>query len=193
MVRKILRSGDPKLRGISKPVKVIDNKVRAIIIDLKDTLISQKDPEGVGLAAVQIGKNIRIFVVNYKQSLAASGGKQSLAGDAGKNFRRTVINPEIIESSFKKNPKKKSRTLRLYEGCLSLPNYYGPLKRDSYVKLKYLNEKGEETVEVFRNFPAQIILHEIDHLNGILFIDHLLKQKKPLYQLDGEEWKEVEL
>ena len=175
MIQKILRSGDPKLRGISKPVQVIDNKVRAIIIDLKDTLMAQKDPEGVGLAAVQIGKNIRIFTTNYK------------------NFRRTVINPEIIESSFKKNPKKKSRTLRLYEGCLSLPNYYGPLKRDSYVKLKYLNEKGEETVEVFRNFPAQIILHEIDHLNGILFIDHLLKQKKPLYQLVGEEWKEVEL
>lgn len=185
MVRKILRSGDPKLRGISNPVKVIDNKVRAIIVDLKDTLMAQKDPEGVGLAAPQIGKNIRIFTTNYK------------------NFRRTVINPEIIESSFKKNPKKKSRTLRLYErslqsqrlyeGCLSLPNYYGPLKRDSYVKLKYLNEEGEETVEVFRNFPAQIILHEIDHLNGILFIDHLLKQKKPLYQLVGEEWKEVEL
>ncbi|MFH1863866.1 MAG: peptide deformylase, partial [bacterium] len=168
-------SGDLKLREISKPVKVIDNKVRAIIMDLKDTLMAQKDPEGVGLAAPQIGKNIRIFTTNYK------------------NFRRTVINPEIIESSFKKNPKKKSRTLKLYEGCLSLPNYYGPLKRDSYVKLKYLNEEGEETVEVFRNFPAQIILHEIDHLNGILFIDHLLKQKKPLYQLVGEEWKEVEL
>lgn len=175
MVQKILRSGDPKLREISKPVGVIDNKVKAIIADLKDTLAAQKDPGGVGLAAPQIGKNIRIFTAGYK------------------TFKRVVINPEIIETDKKIKASKKAKPLRLYEGCLSLPNYYGPLKRDSYLKLKYLDENGKKTIEVFRGFPAQIILHEIDHLNGILFIDHLLKQKKPLYQLNGKEWKEVEL
>lgn len=181
MIKKILRSGDPKLREISKPVLTIDNKTKAIIADLKNTLAAQKDPEGVGLAAPQIGKNIRIFVASYK------------AGGAGKSFFRVVINPEIIESSFKKNPKKKSRTLRLYEGCLSLPNYYGPLKRAGYIKLKYLDENGKEVVETIRGFPAQIILHEIDHLNGVLFIDHLLKQKKSLYRLNGDKWEKVEL
>jgi len=175
VVQKILRSGDLKLREISKPVGVIDNKVKAIIADLKDTLAAQKDPGGVGLAAPQIGKNIRIFTTSYK------------------TFKRVVINPEIIETDKKIKASKRAKPLRLYEGCLSLPNYYGPLKRDPYLKLKYLDENGKETIEVFRGFPAQIILHEIDHLNGVLFIDHLLKQKKPLYQLDGEKWKEVEL
>lgn len=179
MVQKILRSGNPKLREISKPVKVIDNKVRAIIADLKDTLMAQKDPGGVGLAGPQIGKNIRIFVAGYK------------------NFFRVVINPEIVESKPHFVHSTSLRTSRgkneILEGCLSLPNYYGPLKRAGYVKLKYLDENGEEIIEIFRDFPAQIILHEIDHLNGILFIDHLLKQKKPLYQLKGEEWEEIKL
>ena len=176
MIQKILRSGDPKLREISKPVKVFDNKVKAIITDLKDTLASQKDPEGVGLAAPQIGKNIRIFVASYEK------------------FFRVVINPEIIEQTdTKKLPSKKSKDLNLYEGCLSLPNYYGPLKRKGSIKIKYLNENGDEIVETISGFPAQIILHEVDHLNGILFIDHLIKQKKPLYELKGEEWEEVEL
>ena len=66
MIRKILRSGDPKLREISKPVTKIDLKILELIRDLKETLAIQKDPEGVGLAAPQIGKNLRIFVVNYK-------------------------------------------------------------------------------------------------------------------------------
>ena len=61
---------------------------------------------------------------------------------------------------------------------MSLPHYYGPLKREDYVKLKYLDEKGEEIIEEFKDFNAQIILHEIDHLNGFLFIDRLLEQKK---------------
>lgn len=181
MIQKILRSGDPKLREISKPVNKVDNKILKLIQDLKDTLASQKDPEGVGLAAPQIGKNIRIFVAGYK------------------NFFRVVINPEIIQKAdmkfFQKKKKsaQKSKPLKLYEGCLSLPNYYGPLKRAGYVKLKYLDENGREVVETIRGFPAQIILHEIDHLNGILFIDHLLKQKKNLYQLVDGEWEEVEL
>ena len=170
MIQKILRSGDPKLREISKPVRAIDNKIKAIITDLKDTLASQKDPEGVGLAAPQIGKNVRIFVASFKK------------------FYRVVINPEIVKIHHTSNIKH-----GVLEGCLSLPNYYGPLKREGAVKLKYLNEKGSEMAETITGFPAQIILHEIDHLNGILFIDHLLKQKKPLYQLKGEEWEEVEL
>lgn len=176
MIQKILRSGDPKLREISKPVSRIDNKILKLIQDLKDTLASQKDPEGVGLAAPQIGKNIRIFVASYK------------------NFFRVVINPEILSRTPElKNSRTPEGKNEILEGCLSLPNYYGPLKRAGYVKLKYLDENGKEVVETIRGFPAQIILHEIDHLNGILFIDHLLKQKKNLYQLIDGEWEEVEL
>jgi len=79
------------------------------------------------------------------------------------------------------------------EGCLSLPHYYGPLKRADSVTVKYLNEKGEEITEDLEGFDAQIILHEIDHLEGKLFIDRLFEEKKPLYKVDGDEWEEVEL
>jgi peptide deformylase len=178
MIRKILQSGNPVLRATSNPVKKIDKKVAALIQDLKDTLAVQKDPEGVGLAAPQIGKKLQVFLADYK------------------DFNRVVINPEIlkIEKQTGKKPKKTAKSKReILEGCLSLPYYYGPLKRAAKIKVKYLNEKGEEITEDFEGFNAQIILHEIDHLNGVLFIDRLFQERKPLYKVDGDEWEEVEL
>lgn len=176
MIRKILQSGDPVLRAKSKPVGTVDKKVKDIIRDLKDTLAIQKDPEGVGLAAPQIGKNLQIFACKYK------------------DFNRVVINPKILaKTAMSKKEKEKKSKREILEGCLSLPYYYGPLKRAKMVKVEYLNENGEKVVEKFEGFDAQIILHEIDHLNGVLFIDHLLKEKKPLYKVEGEEWEEVEL
>lgn len=178
MVRKIVLSTDLKLRKISKPVGTIDKKVKGIIKDLKDTLFTQKEPEGVGLAAPQIGKNIRIFLANYK------------------GFTRLVINPEIIKvENIKKTKHKKSEhehEHEILEGCLSLVGYYGPLKRASKVTLKYLNEDGEDVLETFSGFHAQIILHEVDHLDGILFVDKLIEQKKKLYKINkNDEWEEV--
>jgi peptide deformylase len=176
MVKKILLSSDPVLRQKSKPVLKIDTKILKLIQDLKDTLSVQKEPEGIGLAAPQIGKNLRIFVASYKE------------------FNRVVINPEIvkIDKSQVISHKSKSRK-EILEGCLSLPYYYGPLKRAGKITIKYLNEKGEEITETFEGFNAQIIMHEIDHLEGVLFVDHLLKEKKPLYKVDGDECEEIEL
>jgi len=185
MVRKIVQSKEPSLRQKSKPVAGIDKKVLDIIRDLKDTLAVQKEPEGVGLAAPQIGKNVRIFVCDYK------------------DFQRVVVNPKVLEiGEIDKKPHSGMKTLRdkasrgkkeILEGCLSLPNYYGPLKRADKVTLKYLNEKGKEIEEAFEGFNAQIILHEIDHLEGVLFLDRLFEQKQPLYKVTGDEWEEVEL
>lgn len=174
MIQRIVQSGEAKLRKISKPVKKIDKKIEKLIKDLKETLAVQVDPEGVGLAAPQIGVNLRVFAVSFK------------------NFKRIVINPEILEVKDTKPIKtKKSEVL---EGCLSLPHYYGPLKRNGYVKLKYLDEEGKTVIEEFKDFHAQIILHEIDHLNGFLFIDRLLEQNMKLYKLDKDDtWEEVEL
>ena len=177
MIRKILRSGDPKLREISKPVTKIDSKILKLVQDLKETLEVQKDPEGVGLAAPQIGKNLRVFVANYKE------------------LNKVFINPVILETH--QSPKSRHEIL---EGCLSLPNYYGPLKRNQKLKIKYQVPKmanGQwlmvNKTETFTGFRAQIVAHEIDHLNGILFIDRLLEQKKPLYKLEGDNWEKVEL
>lgn len=182
MVRKILNVRDPRLRVISKPVTRIDKKVKEIVRDLKDTLAIQKDPEGVGLAASQIGKNLRIFVFSFQ------------------GLKRVIINPEVLQvinTSKRKTSvqsKHKSKKQTIMEGCLSLPNYYAPLKRSAIVKLKYMDEKGETQLEEFKDFYAQIVLHEVDHLNGKLFIDRLLESKKPLFKLDKNgEWEEVEL
>lgn len=176
MVRKILQSGDSILRAKSRPVKKVDKKILKLIQDLKDTLRVQKDPEGVGLAAPQIGKNLQVFICNYK------------------NFNKVVINPKIIGvTQMSKKEKEKKSKREILEGCLSLPYYYGPLKRAKQIKVEYMKENGEKVTEEFNGFDAQIILHEIDHLNGVLFIDHLLKEKKPLYKVEGEEWEEVEL
>ena len=176
MIQKILQSGNPLLRAKSKPVHTVDKKVLQLVQDLKDTLKIQKDPEGIGLAAPQIGKNLQVFLADFK------------------DFKRVVINPKIISIGKRKEERgKRKKGKEILEGCLSLPYYYGPLKRSEKVTLEYLNEKGEKVTEKFEGFNAQIILHEVDHLNGVLFIDHLLKEKKPLYKVEGDEWEEVEL
>ncbi len=171
MIRKIVDAKNPCLRKVSKPVEKIDKKILSLIADLKETLLAQKDPEGVGLAAAQIGKNLQVFVMRMEKGL------------------KTVINPQIISISKEKRVKSKEEIL---EGCLSLPNYYGAPTRAASIKIKYLNEKGEEVIETFKDFPAQIVQHEIDHLKGGLFIDKLLKEKSPLYQVKGDSWEEVD-
>jgi len=176
MIRKIVLSNNPILRKKSRPVPKIDKKIKDLIKDLRDTLSIQKDPEGVGLAAPQIGKNLRIFVAKYK------------------DFEKVVINPEIVKVENKsRSAKSRQSKKEILEGCLSLPYYYGPLKRAAKITIKYLDEKGKTLTETFEGFHAQIIMHEIDHLEGILFIDHLLSEGKPLYKVEGDEWEEVEL
>ncbi len=175
MIRKILGTKDPKISQICKEVKTIDKKVLSISEDLKETLKAQKEPEGVGLAAPQIGENLRIFAMN----------------DNGKI--RIIVNPEIIEISKEKEKKTKQQEKEIMEGCLSLPNYYGPLERASKVKIKYLDLDGTKKEEEFKGLSAQIVQHEIDHLNGIVFVTRLLEQKQPLYKLEKDEWVEIEL
>lgn len=179
MIQKVIDVQNPILRQKAKKVDKIDKKILNLINNMKDTLKSQKDPEGVGLAAPQIGKSLQIFVIDYK------------------NLQRVIINPQIISverSKAKTKPKsKKKESNEILEGCLSLPHYYGPIKRAGKIKIKYQNEVNKEIEEEFTKFNAQIIQHEIDHLNGILFIDKILEQKAPLYKFDGDDWEEVEL
>src|SRR4030042_4153673 len=164
MIQKIVTVKDPVLRIKSKEVTRFDKKIFNLIKDLKETLAIQKDPIGVGLAAPQIGKNLRMFAIKPKEVI------------------KIIINPVVI--SISKEPKELAdEHTKLMEGCLSLPNLYGPLKRPDVIRVNYLNEKGEKATSLFDGFEAQIIQHEIDHLNGILFTDRLLQQKKPLYEL----------
>ena len=181
MIQKILNSRDPFLRQTAKPVTAFDQRVKSILQDLQDTLEVQKDPEGVGLAATQIGKNLQAFVVNYR------------------GFKRVVVNPLVSAFKNQDQPAQTAKAgTQILEGCLSLPNYYGPLKRAAVVKIKYQTPAPDNLSliakeETFTGFHAQIVLHEIDHLNGVLFLDRLLEQKRPLYKLEGDQWEEVEI
>jgi peptide deformylase len=172
MLRKILDTTDPKLRKKSRPVQKVDKKIKFLIKDLKETLAVQEDPEGIGLAAPQIGKNVQVFAIKPKEDI------------------KIIINPKVVSVSKEKTKIDKTKTM---EGCLSLPHYYGPLQRAKKIKIKYLNENGDQITETFSDLDAQIVLHEIDHLKGKLFVDRLIEQKKPLYELVDGEWQEVEL
>lgn len=141
-------------------------------------LVVQDDPEGVGLAAAQIGKNVQIFLINFEGT------------------EKIIINPKVISKSKIKGKSTKGRSRlggKPLEGCLSLPHYYGPIKRANKIKIKFLDEKGKTKVEEFRGFLAQIVQHELDHLNGILFVDRILEQDSNLFEYNKGEWEEVEL
>lgn len=188
MIYKVLSVKEPTLRQKSKPVKKLDKRIKRLIVDMKKTLRAQKDPEGIGLAAPQVGKNLRIFMMKPGEKI------------------EVIINPEVIEKKnklkvsgrkgAKESPKSKEKLEhkeKIMEGCLSLPHFYGPLKRAELIKIRFLDDKGKEKVKTFKGLKAQIVQHEIDHLNGILFVDRLLEQKGRLYEYANGQWSEVEL
>lgn len=187
MIQRILTTKEPKLRQETKPITKIDKKVLQIMRDLKETLKVQKDPEGVGIAATQIGVPLKIFLLDYK----------------GKHL--FICNPKITKLSKKTNDPKEpispeGENNYVMEGCLSLPHFYGPVRRSWSVEFEYdepVEKDGNwhlvHKKDTFKGFFAQIVQHEVDHLNGKVFIDRLLEQKRALYQLKNEEWHEVDL
>lgn len=176
MILKFVDIKDPVLRQKAKMIDPdligVDKKILRLISDMQETLKAADDPEGIGLAAPQVGKSLQLFIINFEK------------------IERVIINPKILSIGQVKKTKIKNKTL---EGCLSLPHYYGPIKRPDEVTIEYTNEKGEKKQEKFTGFSAHIIQHEIDHLNGTLFIDHILTQNVPLYLFDGDDFEEVEL
>ena len=144
-LRTIRTDEDPVLRKISKEVKEITPRTEILIKDMIDTMY---ESNGVGLAAPQVGILKRIFVVDIQDGFGY----------------RVFVNPEIIEEKgCQIGP----------EGCLSLPGRSDEVKRADDIIIKALNEKGEEFVLEAKGFLARAIQHENDHLNGILFIDHV--------------------
>lgn len=153
-IRDILIIPDKTLRQVSRPVERVDEGIRRLVEDMFETMY---DAPGIGLAAIQIGHPVRVVTMD-------------LAKKDEEKQPRVFINPEVVWSSEEKNVHE--------EGCLSIPEYYEEVERPARVKLKYLDldEKAHE-VEADGLF-ATCIQHEIDHLNGVLFIDHLSKLKR---------------
>lgn len=169
MIRPIVKVPRKVLTTPVKPVKRFDAKLHKLIRDMKDTLSAARDPEGVGLAATQVGVGVSVFIMKPTKSSTYT----------------VCINPKIVSSEGTADIKKKKEP-RL-EGCLSIDNIWSPVERTNKVKLQYQDESGELKTKSFSQFPAVIVQHEVDHLNGVLFTQRSLEQGRPLYQeFDGE-------
>lgn len=171
-VREILLypENDPALRRKSEPVRRISQDVRQLIEDLKDTLLSH--PEGVGLAAPQIHVHKRVVVVR----LGADSGTHTEPGEP-----LALVNPVIIDAHSERKD---------FDGCLSIPGIYGETTRPHYLNVVSRDERGKTVNRVFEGFDAVVVHHEIDHLEGILFIDRI-ERWEDLYQLRVDEKGQV--
>lgn len=162
-IRNLRLDGDPILRKTSRSINEINDKIQELIEDMIETMYEN---EGVGLAAPQVGVLKRLVIVDV-------GISEDEEEDLGKgedipDGPIVLINPEIIEQDGEQIGT---------EGCLSVPDRSGEVKRPSHIKVRAKNEKFEDIEFEARNFFARAICHEVDHLNGILYIDKLEEEK----------------
>ena len=148
-IRRIRFEDDPILRKISKPIENINNGLKILLNDMAETL---KLSGGIGIAAVQVGvlKRVIIAVDNNENNVA-------------------IVNPEIIEKSGEQES---------HEGCLSVRNIHGVVVRPSFVKVKGLDVNGKEIIVIGEKRMANVLSHEIDHLDGILFTDKMIYEEE---------------
>ncbi len=162
MIRPIYLYGAEVLRKKAEPANLNDKEALATLVqDLKDTLARA---DGCGLAAPQIGESVRVVIVD--------GDVVSDTYDYLKGFRRTLINPEILEESDEK--------VTYSEGCLSIPGIYCDVVRPKKMTVRYYNEDLEQVTESFDNFACRMIQHELSHLDGDLFTDHAAPIRKKM-------------
>ena len=148
---------DPVLRQKAKRVRTIDNSVKKLIKDMTETM--RADPGRVGLAAPQVGISLRVIVIGIPD-------EEDIV----------LINPEIVRRNGERS---------VTEGCLSVPGYYGEIKRAESVTAKGRDPTGKEIRIKGNGLLAQALEHEIDHLNGVIYIDHL-ENKEKLHKIEGE-------
>ena len=155
-IRPLIILPDPKLRLVSRPLERVDDDVRRFARDMFDTMY---DAPGIGLAAIQVGEPIRMLVID-------------LAKEDEEPAPHTFINPEIVARGDEANVHE--------EGCLSIPDYYAEVERPATVTVSYLDEQGVQRELAAEGLMATCLQHEIDHLNGVLFIDHISKLKRDM-------------
>ncbi|HVY33224.1 MAG TPA: peptide deformylase [Caulobacteraceae bacterium] len=153
-VRPILTVPNPVLKQVSKPVPGVDDALRALMDDMLETMYAAP---GIGLAAIQVGEPVRVIVMD-------------LTRDGEEPGPRYFVNPEILWASEETAPYE--------EGCLSVPEIFDEVERPAKVRLRYLNYQGQAVEEEAEGLFAVCIQHEMDHLNGVLFIDHLSRLKR---------------
>jgi peptide deformylase len=157
----IIEAPDLRLKIISTPVDVVDDNIRALIADMFETMY---DAPGIGLAAIQVGVPKRVLVIDLQEKDEES--------DETIHDKRVFINPVLSEFSDE---------LHVYnEGCLSVPEQYADIERPESCRATWLDEQGKAHDERIEGMLATCLQHEMDHLEGILFIDHLSKLKRDM-------------
>ena len=155
-VRPILTAPDPRLQAISTDVETVDDAIRQLVDDMAESMYAA---DGIGLAAVQIGVPQRVIVIDLDQK-------------EGKRNPRAFINPKILWASDE---------VAVYEeGCLSVPEIWDDVERPARIKCEYLDRDGNKQLLEADGLLATCLQHEMDHLNGVLFIDHLSRLKRSM-------------
>jgi peptide deformylase len=163
-LRPIVEVPDPRLREISKPVETVDADVRALVADMFETMY---EAPGIGLAAIQVGVPLRILVIDLQEPANPEDPESKPVRDP-----RVFINPEIVEHSDHDVP--------YLEGCLSVPDQYAEVDRPDRIRARWLDLDGKPRDEEIAGLLATCLQHEMDHLNGVLFIDHLSRLKREM-------------
>lgn len=155
-IKPLIILPDPILREVSKPIETIDSEVKKLADDMLETMY---DAPGIGLAAIQIGVARRMLVLDVSK-------------DGEDKTPLVFINPEVVASSDARSVYE--------EGCLSIPDYYAEVERPAAITVKHLDRDGKEQIVEADGLLATCLQHEIDHLNGVLFIDHISKLKREM-------------
>ncbi|MEM1102552.1 MAG: peptide deformylase [Pseudomonadota bacterium] len=155
-VREILTAPDPRLRQVSAPVEAVDDDLRRLMDDMLETMY---DAPGIGLAAIQIGVPKRVIVMDLADKEAGEEPEP-----------RYFVNPEILDPSDETKPYQ--------EGCLSVPEFFEDIERPAACRVTYLDYDGAPQTLDAEGLLAVCIQHEMDHLEGVLFIDHLSRLKR---------------
>jgi peptide deformylase len=175
-IREILEVPDPRLKTVSKRVETFDDGLKALAADMFETMYAAR---GIGLAAVQVGEPIRLLVIDLQEDdpdaepeeCTAHGGHHHTHQPV-KHDPRVFVNPEIID------PAEELSTYQ--EGCLSVPEIYADVDRPKACRVRWQDLEGNVHEEDMEGMMATCIQHEMDHLEGILFIDHLSRLKRSM-------------
>jgi peptide deformylase len=169
-IRPIFETPDPVLRQISRPVETFDAELKTLVADMFETMYAAP---GIGLAAVQVGVPIRLLVIDLQEP----------EEEGGEPVRdpRVFINPEVLWHSDNEVP--------YTEGCLSVPEQYAEVMRPDRIRARWQDVDGKAHEEEIDGLLAVCLQHEMDHLNGVLFIDHLSRLKRDMVLKKLAKWR----
>lgn len=177
---KIITIPHPTLRQKAQPIEKVDTSLVKLVADLEKTLDEHRDPPGVGLAAPQVDKLLRVFATKLPPAGSFKEDGSRLTGNL-----RHFINPQLVKACKRKKVLGVKKDEADLEGCLSMPGLYGSVPRHRWVEIEFQTLKDGQLVkqrERFDGYQARVIQHELDHLDGILFTDYALENELPVYR-----------